>query len=321
MRRIGRALAAAIAALLLATPIAIPPPPVPGGAATTLLFAQAVPLNESAPSETTLGPLRYLEGWALTSDDRRFGAISALAVDGDKLLALSDQGILFRFAPPPTDRVEIIPLIQGPGDPDSKVDRDSESLVLAGDRLWIGFENSNEIWRYATGSLAASAHSAPPAMRGWSANRGAESLARLADGRFLAIREDVDDKGVSDAVLFLGDPTDPATRTVPLRVDPPERYRVTDAAALPDGRLLLLSRAFGPWSGWTARLLLAELPAAPGQLMPVREIAVLEGALIRDNMEAITVAREGDRTIIWMASDDNLFPLQRTLLLKFEWVG
>jgi hypothetical protein len=35
-------------------------------------------------------------------------------------------------------------------------------------------------------------------------------------------------------------------------------------------------------------------------------------------MEALSVTQENKRTIIWLASDDNFIPLQRTLLLKFE---
>jgi hypothetical protein len=34
-------------------------------------------------------------------------------------------------------------------------------------------------------------------------------------------------------------------------------------------------------------------------------------------MEALSVTRELGRTIVWIASDDNFSPLQRTLLLKF----
>jgi hypothetical protein len=323
MRRLARAAAALIFFLLLATPAPTVPPPGPGEAAGARLFVEAVPLNPDAPEQATLGPLRYLGGWALASDDRRFGAISALAVDGDRLLALSDQGLLLRFSPPAAgnNRVEIIPLLEGPGDRASKTDRDGESMVLAGGRLWVAYENSNEIWRYRAGNWRADGHAEPAAMRRWSANRGAEALVRLADNRFLAVREDVDDEGVSDAVLFAGDPAVADTQAIPLRIDPPNQFRVTDGAQLPDGRLLLLCRSFGSLSGWNARLLLAELPAQPGQLMPTREIAAFEAPLTRDNMEAIAVAIEDGRTIIWIASDDNLFGLQRTLLLKFEWAG
>ena len=108
MRRLARAAAALLAFFLLATPAPHVPPPGPGEAGGARLFAEAVPLNPDDPSQLELGPLRYLGGWRLTSDDRRFGAISGLAVDGDRLLGLSDQGILFRFtAPPLGDRVSI----------------------------------------------------------------------------------------------------------------------------------------------------------------------------------------------------------------------
>lgn len=320
MRRSLRALAVAVAALLVATPIPAPEPPGVGTPGAARLIAEAVPLYPAAPEQRSLGPLRYLEGWSLASDDRRFGAISALAVDGARLVALSDQGIIFRFAPPPGDRVEIVPLADGPGERGNKADRDSESMSLSDGSLWIGYENSNEIWRYDAQTLGALTSAAPPAMDKWGANRGAETLARLPAGRFLAIREDVDDGGVSDALLFLGDPAVPGTRTVKLRIDPPDEERITDAAALPDGRLLLLSRRFSAWSGWTGHLLLAELPTA-GEVMPVRALAAFESPMTRDNFEAIAIGREGDRTIVWLASDDNLLSLQRTLLLKFEWVG
>lgn len=321
-RRPMRAFGAAAAFLLLATPVAPPPLDGPPGPGTGRLFARAVPLNPDAPDQRMFGPMRYLDGWVLSSDDRHFGGISALAVDGPRLLALSDQGLLFRFAPPPGDGgVERIPLVEGPGRRGSKADRDSESLVLADGRLWVGYENSDEIWRYAAGSWAAEAQAAPAAMKDWAANRGPETLVRLADGRFLAIREGVDDEGVSDAVLFLGDPAEAATATVALRIDPPPGYRFTDGVQMPDGRLLLLARSFGLWSGWTARLMIAQLPARAEELMPVRELAAFEAPLTRDNMEALALSQEGGRTIVWIASDDNLFGLQRTLLLKFEWLG
>jgi hypothetical protein len=35
-------------------------------------------------------------------------------------------------------------------------------------------------------------------------------------------------------------------------------------------------------------------------------------------MEGIAATRDGDRTILWIISDDNRVPIERTLLLKFE---
>jgi hypothetical protein len=233
--------------------------------------------------------------------------------------------MLLRFAPPQAGggagSVVIHPLRQGPGNLAQKVNRDSEALALANGQLWIGYENSNEVWRYAAGDFGAAAKAAPPSTRKWQLNRGVEAMLRFPDGRFLLISEDEDDQGISAAMLFLGDPADPRTRALPLRIDPPPGQRVTDAAMLPDGRLLFLTRGIGVWSGWTARLLVGRLPRKAGELIPVQEVAAFESPITRDNMEGLAVAEENGRVIVWIASDDNLLSLQRTLLLKFEWTG
>jgi hypothetical protein len=87
---------------------------------------------------------------------------------------------------------------------------------------------------------------------------------------------------------------------------------------LPDGRLALLNRRFSLLGGFTARLTIAALPkAAEGALITGPVAAAFEGSVTRDNLEALSVTREGGRTILWIASDDNYNPLQRTLLMKF----
>ncbi|NNC71690.1 MAG: esterase-like activity of phytase family protein, partial [Sphingomonadaceae bacterium] len=60
---------------------------------------------------------------------------------------------------------------------------------------------------------------------------------------------------------------------------------------------------------------------AEGAIIEGRSIARLDPPLTIDNMEAVVVGEENGRAVIWMASDDNFNPLQRTLLLKFELVG
>lgn len=322
MRRALRAALAVLAFLTLATPVPPGPDPGPGEAGVARLFAESVPLDPEAPADRRLGPFRYLGGWVLTSDDRRFGSISSMHVRDGWITALGDRGVTFRFPVPDSavERVVIHPLGGGPGAFRSSTDRDSESLAVAGGRAWIGYENSNQIWRYRLSDWRAEANAAPEAMRNWPANRGAETMLRLGDGRFLLIGEDDDAQGISPALLFLGDPTEPGTHAVPLRVKPPPGYRITDAAQAPDGKLLLIARGFGPWTLWSAKLLLAELPEQAGGEIGMLELASLASPLTVDNMEAVSVAREGRRVIVWIASDDNLFPLQRTLLMKFEWV-
>ena len=48
------------------------------------------------------------------------------------------------------------------------------------------------------------------------------------------------------------------------------------------------------------------------------EVATIGPPLTRDNFEALAVTQEGGRTVVWLASDDNLLPLQMSLLMKFR---
>jgi hypothetical protein len=307
------------AAVLLATfaPLSLqrrePPPTV------SLVDFEPVALDEGRPEATRLGRLRFLGGWALTSNDQRFGGISALHVERGGVLALSDAGWRIRFPAPDGRRrvrAEIAMMEAGPGPAEEKENRDIESLAVAGPDLWAGFEQTNRIWRYDRSTFAVRGSAAPPAMERWNANHGAEAMVRLRDGRFLVFNEGRG--GDSDALLFAGDPSVPGTAAVRLRYRPPAGFRITDAGLLPDGRLVLLHRRVGLFEGFTARLTLARPPApVPGALIEGEEAAAFEGAVTRDNFEALSVGREGGRTILWLASDDNYNKLQRTLLLKF----
>ena len=314
-----------LAFLLLATIVPrSPEPPPPGPALATLRFAP-VPLDAGHPGRRRLGALLYLGGWQLGSDSPRFGSISALHVEGGEAIALSDAGTLFRFALPAgrgAERVRIVPLPSGPGPATRKSNRDTESMVIDGVSLWAGFERHNMIWRYRRADLAATASAQPDPMRRWRANSGPEAMARLADGRFLVLGEGLNDlQATSDAVLFDGDPALATTPAFRLRYRRVPGYRATDAALLPDGRLLILNRRFAWLEGWSAVVTIAETRGLrAGGTIAGREVAALRPPVSVDNMEALSVTVEHGRTIVWLASDDNFFPLQRTLLLKFELV-
>lgn len=281
-----------------------------------------VPLDNSAPGRTSLGRLRYLAGWSLSSSNGYFGGISAMHVEGGIVTALSDSGHIIRFAVPHavsgSMRGRIDPLGDGPGSPLRKQDRDTESLAIAGNDAWIGFERRNMVWRYRTTNWRSDAHAAPPAMKAWPKNGGAEGLVRLRDGRFLVFSEDARlPDGSSQLLLFDGDPTLPQSRPTLLGYRGVPGFYATDAAELPDGRLLILNRRFSIAGSFTAKLVIAALPSA-GQTVSGRIIATLKSPVTVDNMEALSVTTEAGRTIVWIASDDNFSqPLQRTLLLKF----
>jgi hypothetical protein len=119
-------------------------------------------------------------------------------------------------------------------------------------------------------------------------------------------------------VLFERDPAEASAAASLLRYRAPDGYRITDAAELPDGRLLFLNRRVSLMNGITAKLTLAERPQLfAGATLSGSEVASFAAPVTTDNYEALSVGQERGRTIVWIASDDNFLALQRTMLMKF----
>ncbi|WP_340264657.1 esterase-like activity of phytase family protein [Sphingobium mellinum] len=296
------------------------------GPGPLLVTARSLPLRADGPARS-VGALDYLGGWQLTSPHQGFGGISSLLVDqSGHVLALSDSGTLMGFAMQPTrdSRPFIAPI------PVRQEDRDepwwawdSESMAHdpATDRYWVGFEMLQRICRYAPGFARVEACRTWPEIEAWPETGSIESMARLPDGRFLVIAEmGMASDGSHDTLLFGDDPTESGTAApLHLRYVPPRGYRPTDAVALDDRHLLVLNRRVTLQNLFTAVLAIVELPARPrpGELLQARSLARLAPPLLADNFEGLAVSREGERTILWIASDDNHEFFQRTLLLKF----
>lgn len=303
-------------------PSASAPPPPP--ATDMLVEARPVTLSRDEPERRSLGALTWLGGWQLVSRDERFGGISAMAVASPYLVLLSDSGVLTGFALDAKGRVVapvIAPLAATPGGDAARVGRDSESMTIDAESgmRWIGFEQHHEIWRYGPDGQA-QASRAPPEMASWPDNGGAEAIIRLADGRFLVFSESADGAGpgTTAVLLFDRDPTEPDARARMMSYRPPEGHRITDAALLPDGSLIAINRRFTLTTGVSVVVTRIRLDVLDEQtVLQGVEIARLAPPLTVDNMEAVAVSREGGRTILWMASDDNFSRLQRTLLFKF----
>jgi hypothetical protein len=194
----------------------------------------------------------------------------------------------------------------------------------------VGFEKYNAIFRFGPGFAPMEAATSPAAMHGWPSAGGPESLVRLPDGRFVAIAEAARPPARSwpkpggrgqarQGLIWSGDP---------VTFGAPARFAyvthgaddVADAAALPDGRLLVLERGFSPPFRFHNRLVLVPAGAIRAHaIVTGRTIATLDEPLIHDNFEGVAVTREGADTIVWLVSDDNGTPLlQRTLLLRFK---
>lgn len=288
--------------------------------------AERVALDWRDPARVKLGGLTFLGGVRLTSPARAFGGFSSMLVEGDRFTLLSDGGNIVTFRMGRDWRVRdpgFAELPAGPGRGWHKRDRDSESLTRdpATGQLWVGFERANEIWRYSAGFARAEAHSAPPAMAEWPENGGAESMVRLRDGSFIVLAESVrgGKPGTKRGLWFAGDPVTQPGRGFRFSYRPPEGYKPTDIAELPDGRLVVINRRASLKTAFTAAVTLIDRRAVrPGRIATGREIARFEAPVVHDNFEAVAVVREGGDTILWIASDDNQLFVQRSLLLKFR---
>ena len=326
--RVWRALFLAAALLLLATitpPGPPPPPPGPGGAA---IAVAPVPLDSGRsrppPRRGAALPRRLVAGQRGRPLRRHFRR--CMSKTGE-VIAVSDVGMVMRFPAAGRARrlpVRFDPLVEGPGPRSRKSNRDTEALLVGGDAA-VGRRSSATTWSGATTAHRSAPNRAarPAAMRRWGGNRGRRGAGRGSPtgaswsspkGRTTAARSAT--RCCSPAIRRCR-----ARRRSRLRYRRPPGYRATDAALLPDGRILILNRRFRLLEGLSARLVVLD-PArmAEGARSRGARSRALEAPLTVDNMEALSVTREGGRTIVWIASDDNFSPLQRTLLLKFELV-
>ena len=281
-------------------------------------------LNPDNPAQRQVGALEFVEAWELRSSNENFGGISALiSVGHSRFVGIGDAGTLIRFGLTKDgriDRATITPLpnLQGPNV--SYKDRDSEGLAYDPDsgQYWVSFEGNHAIRRYSKSFVQQTGMIRPAALQTLPRNKGAESIVRLQDGRFIIIAESLDDD-MHSAWIFSGDPVESATTATPFKFRPPKGYRVTDAVQLPDGRIVILNRAVGFLSGFTAKLsLLNPESISRGSVLSADVIASLAAPLLVDNMEGIAVTGAGNKLFLWLISDNNFTLLQRTILMKFR---
>lgn len=305
------------------------PPPPPGEGRSLLLRAAPVALDPADPRRNGLGKLRYLGGLAITSPDPALGGLSGLWVspDGRELRAISDQGwwLSAKLAygpgggPARLEQGRLGPLLDPAGRPlEGKRERDAEGLAAQGGGFLVSFERHHRLWRYPP-PQGLSGRPQPLSLPAWLTaspkNSGVEAMTVLADGRLLLLAEDAQ-PGAAATLGALGDGARWQRLSYRLHAD----FKPTALAALPQGGCLVLERAYSPALGARARL--GWLP--PEQLHPRAELAPLLLAellppLTTDNFEglALAPAPEGGWRV-FLLSDDNYSPAQRTLLLLFH---
>lgn len=326
---VARPIAAPMRRLLFAALIFVALGPVPG----TRHYRSPVDLTSQQVAARPLrypagqaGMLRFVRGWRFVSPNDAFGGFSALAILGpDRFQLVSDNGYWARLTiaaggAVSDARIAMLPLGGAPSQRKSQRDVESMAFDPANGKSWVALEGLNQVWRLdpALGRIESRARLPRPF---WPSNRGAEAMVRLAGGRTVIFSEDADDDPRGrEALLFTGDPAEPGTKAVRFFYDSEGKGLVSDAAALPDGRILLVHRRLGLDPVFTTILGIVD-PAAirPGARLTSRMIGRVPAALA-DNYEGAAIERRGGRTFLWLVSDNNFNNWQRSLLVEFELV-
>ncbi|MEZ5959232.1 MAG: esterase-like activity of phytase family protein [Hyphomonadaceae bacterium] len=112
-----------------------------------------------------------------------------------------------------------------------------------------------------------------------------------------------------------------ALEPVPARFGYPlsDGFSITGMDRLPNGDLVALERFYAPVIGGRARITRFAAPSSEGGAVTVEVLALLEPPFPVDNFEGISAVRTADgATRIYIVSDNNGSPRQRTLLLAFD---
>jgi hypothetical protein len=294
-----------------------------------LVQLTAIDLDSNNPERKEFGRLILLSAYELRSKDRRFGGLSGLAIGTDRrLYAISDAGywVSAQMIPDPEGKLLdltewiIEPILSTTGAPLRNPLHDAEALTRAPDgSFMVAFEKIHRIWRYPPPPITS--HSLPvpvpvPAeVAKAPSNGGLEGLTILPDGRLLVLTEEFQNPdGSLKGWLIEGE------RFFELSYLPSPDFQVTDCAALSNGDVIVLERRYVPLGILSARLTLVRgQNVQPGAKLLGEELLKLEYPLNVDNFEGMAVQKDSPNgAMIYLVSDDNFNPLQRTLLLQFK---
>lgn len=319
-RRIYVAALAALTLAACASAVVTSQPwtPTPEADGWTPVSASTRTVGLGLPGAAVLGQgVRFAGGvTVLAGMDSPLHSLSDLKLTGDGgFITVSDVGDLARGRLALDERGRLIGL-EGlrvrrlsltDGTPISqKAEGDAEGLAITtGGDLLVSFERDHRIWNY--GPLTAMRN--PQAVRRpvfpFPENDGMEGLAASGDGWRVA--------GESGGVW------DCSTLRCAVVSSPPETpladsdYRITGMDRDPAGGWFVVQRSYSAPIDVRARV---RRMAAGGSLGPVLVELKLPGTT--DNFEGIAAERRGDRTRLYILSDDNFNAMQRTMMLAFD---
>ncbi|MFL0670873.1 MAG: esterase-like activity of phytase family protein [Erythrobacter sp.] len=312
--RSKRRLLAALAVALMCAPgtwLRSAPPTAPAADLAAIRIAD--------PRATGVPGWQLAGVWHLVSSDSQFGGFSALLDRGEAgFTAFSDRGWRLDFASPegPARPPRLVRMFPDQGLQHRFFDLEAAVRDPASGTFWVASENDHAIHRFAADGTPQGRRE----LRGrvpWLRNSGIEAMVRLGDGRFVVLPE-----GQREGLIF---PRDPVEGGKPARFAitvPEPGYDITDAAVLPDGRLMvvlrkLLSPLSDGWPPFASLIAVGDMPQAGGDFRP-RTVLRLAGVVPPENYEGLALqARPDGRIAVWLIADDNISVFQRTLLAKF----
>lgn len=317
------------AALALAA-CAQAPAPAPGWRPIAIA-AQPVSISEEADANPRFGPLTFRGGLQLSSKNPLFGGWSGLDFDSQgELIAVSDQGSFLRFKIDLDQSGNLVGVSSGEialmrdlkGAPlDGKKQQDAEDIARLEDgRYAVSFESRHRIWLYDLDRDGpdAPAIEGPPAPQDMRENEGLEALAQAENGDLVAGREYAANHK-SPTQFFRLKLSGGSIVAGPARVV--EKFALVALRRLPDGDYLALERYYFPLIGnrsVLARFKASGLADAPPHL-DGPTLAEFAKPLALDNFEGLAVEAEpGAALRLYIISDDNFSPSQRTLLYAFD---
>jgi hypothetical protein len=327
----GSALLAILTLALI--PAAAQPPRATGDVQQITIRSQAIEaFDPREPERTRFGALTFRGGLILESSHRDFGGISAIrvAADGARFLALTDKGdwlrarIVYRGKSPiAIADAEMAPML-GPDGKSLKSRRwyDAEALADDGGAVYVGIERVNQILRFdiAKDGLRARGRPipVPPGMKLLPHNRSIECVeAGPKTGPLAGTLISISERGLDTAGNLMGFLIGGTGGVFSLKRT--DDFDVSDCAATPDGKLLVLERRFSWTRGLAMRIRSVPFAAIkPGALVDGPELITADMGSQVDNMEGLSVHRDAaGAVVLTLISDDNFLPLQRTLLLQF----
>lgn len=337
----ARPLALAAALCIIAAPATAQQPRPKHGAAIEVT-SRPLPLNPEKPGERQLGALTYMGGIELVSPAQSFGGLSALSVAADQshILSITDTG-QWVCASLVTGKDGMLKGVHGawmaamkdpPGFKGKREkDRDSEALTISGNgrHAYVAFEGNHRIWRYDIDDptdLCSAANTVPtrvplpPSVDALPFNGGMESLTLRADGTSIIIGEGPMRKTKAHPG-WIGPLTDgKGAKMQPFTYISPRPFSPTDVVAV-DGGEFILHRHFSVLSGVSGMISYAPKGAiGPGQ-MGARSLTLGQFAppISVDNFEGLSALPDGKGGyVLFIVSDDNFSPFQRTLMMKFH---